>query len=216
MYSPQLPAAAYWENTAHSHKSSLQSVVCCCCLLENTAHFYRRSLQSVVCCCLLGIYSLLSQKKLVSCLPLQKSQFINVTVTQTFKMSPISPTTLVQTFQGWRKLSVLNIQYFVITSLFVAILAIFLGKPSRKHKAIGQTWCHLHTRLHLLHLIFHAKPARCNFLLSFGVIYAYFELRPGKKPFFCELPILGVQIWRKKSINDDKFVITTKHRKSNI
>ena len=42
-----------------------------------------------------------------------------------------------------------------------------------------QTFCDLHTCLHLFQLISHIiKPARCNFLLSYRVIYAYFELYP--------------------------------------
>ena len=44
---------------------------------------------------------------------------------------------------------------------------------------LGQTFCDLHTRLHLFQLIVHVnKPTRCNFLLAYCVIYAYFELYP--------------------------------------
>ena len=44
-------------------------------------------------------------------------------------------------------------------------------------RSCGPTFCDLHTRLHLFQLIFHViKPARCNFLLSYCVIYVYFEL----------------------------------------
>ena len=43
----------------------------------------------------------------------------------------------------------------------------------------GQTFCDLHMCLHLFQLISHIiKTARCNFLLSYRVIYAYFELYP--------------------------------------
>ena len=40
-----------------------------------------------------------------------------------------------------------------------------------------QTFCDLQTRLHLFQLISQViKPGRCNFLLLYYVIYAYFEL----------------------------------------
>ena len=39
-----------------------------------------------------------------------------------------------------------------------------------------QTFCELHTCLHLFHLISHAiKPDRCNFLLVYSVILEYFD-----------------------------------------
>ena len=43
--------------------------------------------------------------------------------------------------------------------------------------AFGQTFCDSHTHLHLFKLISSIiMPARCNFLLLYHVIYAYFEV----------------------------------------
>ena len=45
--------------------------------------------------------------------------------------------------------------------------------------ALGQMFFYLHTRLHFFQLISHViKPPRCNFLLSYIDIYAYFEPYP--------------------------------------
>ena len=45
--------------------------------------------------------------------------------------------------------------------------------------AYEQTFCDLHTHLHLFQITSHVnKPARCNFLLSYRVIHAYFEMYP--------------------------------------
>ena len=44
----------------------------------------------------------------------------------------------------------------------------------------------------------------------------YLQVRLGKKHFFVNSEILEIQIWRKKSVNDDKFEIATRERKSNI
>ena len=47
------------------------------------------------------------------------------------------------------------------------------------YNTLGQTFCDLHTHLHLFQIISHLiNPARCNFLLSYHVIDAYFELYP--------------------------------------
>ena len=44
---------------------------------------------------------------------------------------------------------------------------------------MGQTFCYLYKRLHLFQLIYLViKPPICNFLISYCVIYAYFELYP--------------------------------------
>ena len=41
-------------------------------------------------------------------------------------------------------------------------------------------------------------------------------IRLGKKHFFVNSEILGIQIWREKPVNYNGFEIATKQRKSNI
>ena len=63
----------------------------------------------------------------------------------------------------------------------------------------GQTFCDLHTRLHPFYLISHViKTAICNFLLSYCVLYAYFELYP----FLHKYAILGPSEMHGFSLHD--------------
>ena len=50
----------------------------------------------------------------------------------------------------------------------------------------------------------------------FLFIFKHANIQTWKKPFFFYSTILGMQIWRKKHVNYDKFEIATKQRKSNI
>ena len=67
----------------------------------------------------------------------------------------------------------------------------------------GQTFYDLHTHLHLFHLISHEiKPARCDFLLSYHVIYAYFEMYP----FLHKYVILSPSEMHDFSLPDTHFI----------
>ena len=48
---------------------------------------------------------------------------------------------------------------------------------------------------------------------TFTTIQYKADGRPGKKHFFVNSEILGIQIWRKKLVNYDKFEIATRQRK---
>ena len=80
---------------------------------------------------------------------------------------------------------------------------------------LGQTFCDLHTHLHLFQLISHIiKQARCNFLISYSVIYAYFELYPFFQPndfriMYASQKILWKKVCKSQNTNKPFFLCNT-------